>query len=60
MEKILVFTKNLAKTAYQCSCMQHFMENRTPCHKAKTVTLYLKDKKVVVVPWPGNSPTTST
>lgn len=33
-----------------------FMHDSAPCHKAKSVTKYLAQKNVKVLPWPGNSP----
>lgn len=33
-----------------------FMHDSAPCHKAKSVTQYLQEKKLKVLPWPGNSP----
>ena len=33
-----------------------FMHDGAPCHKAKVVTSYLKNEKVEVIQWPGNSP----
>ena len=33
-----------------------FIHDSAPCHKAKTVSKYLNNKKVKVLPWPGNSP----
>lgn len=33
-----------------------FMHDSAPCHKAKTITAYLAQEKVNVLPWPGNSP----
>lgn len=33
-----------------------FMHDGAPCHKGKTVTKFLKDNGVRVLPWPGNSP----
>ena len=33
-----------------------FMHDSAPCHKAKSVTNYLKYKKIPVLDWPGNSP----
>ena len=33
-----------------------FMHDGAPCRKTKVVTSYLKNEKVEVLPWPGNSP----
>ncbi len=33
-----------------------FMQDGAPCHKAKTVMKFLAEKKIKVLPWPGNSP----
>ena len=33
-----------------------FMHDSAPCHKAKSVSSFLKLQKVRVLPWPGNSP----
>ena len=33
-----------------------FMHDLAPCHKARSVTAFLKEKKIAVLPWPGNSP----
>lgn len=33
-----------------------FMHDSAPCHKAKSVTAFLVQKKIDVLPWPGNSP----
>lgn len=33
-----------------------FMHDSAPCHKAKSVTKYLEQKRIKVLPWPGNSP----
>lgn len=33
-----------------------FMHDSAPCHKAKSVTTFLKEKDISVLPWPGNSP----
>lgn len=33
-----------------------FMHDSAPCHKARSVTAFLADKNVRVLPWPGNSP----
>lgn len=33
-----------------------FMHDSAPCHKAKSITTYLRAKNIEVLPWPGNSP----
>ena len=33
-----------------------FMHDSAPCHKAKSITKYLLNKKIPVLDWPGNSP----
>lgn len=33
-----------------------FMHDGAPCHKAKSITAYLRQKKIKVLDWPGNSP----
>jgi arsenate reductase-like glutaredoxin family protein len=33
-----------------------FMHDSAPCHKAKKVTEFLRNKKIQVLDWPGNSP----
>lgn len=33
-----------------------FMHDGAPCHKAKTVTKFLLENEISVLPWPGNSP----
>lgn len=33
-----------------------FMHDSAPCHKAKSISAYLENKNVEVLPWPGNSP----
>lgn len=33
-----------------------FMHDSAPCHKAKSVSRFLEEKQVEVLPWPGNSP----
>lgn len=33
-----------------------FMHDSAPCHKARSVTTFLEDRNVSVLPWPGNSP----
>lgn len=33
-----------------------FMHDSAPCHKARSVTAFLAEKNVTVLPWPGNSP----
>lgn len=33
-----------------------FLQDGAPCHKAKKVTNFLKDKPFEVMDWPGNSP----
>ena len=33
-----------------------FMHDGAPCHKAKKVSQWLKDRHVGVLDWPGNSP----
>ncbi|CAK9809190.1 Transposable element Tc1 transposase [Anthophora quadrimaculata] len=33
-----------------------FMHDSAPCHTAKTATAYLTNKKIQVLPWPGDSP----
>ena len=37
-------------------CCTTFMQDGAPCHKAKKVMKWLKDKKINVLEWPGNSP----
>ena len=33
-----------------------FMRDSAPCHKARKVTRYLKQKQINILEWPGNSP----
>ena len=33
-----------------------FMHDGAPCHMAKSITAFLKDQKIEVLKWPGNSP----
>ena len=33
-----------------------FMHDSAPCHKARKVTRYLKQKQMNILEWPGNSP----
>ncbi|RVE51166.1 hypothetical protein evm_004131 [Chilo suppressalis] len=33
-----------------------FMHDSAPCHKARSVTKFLADHNIPVLPWPGNSP----
>ncbi|CAG5015993.1 unnamed protein product [Parnassius apollo] len=33
-----------------------FMHDSAPCHKAKSVTKFLEENIIPVLPWPGNSP----
>ena len=33
-----------------------FQQDGAPCHTAKSVTAFMKQKKIPVLPWPGNSP----
>ncbi|VEN63703.1 unnamed protein product [Callosobruchus maculatus] len=33
-----------------------FMHDSAPCHTARSVTTFLSEKNVRVLPWPGNSP----
>ena len=33
-----------------------FMHDSAPCHKAKSISNYLRYKKIPVLQWPGNSP----
>ena len=33
-----------------------FMHDSAPCHRAKSVTKFLRDNNIKVLPWPGNSP----
>lgn len=33
-----------------------FMHDGAPCHKAKSITTFLEQKKIEVLDWPGNSP----
>lgn len=33
-----------------------FMHDGAPCHKAKSISAYLKAKNIDVLDWPGNSP----
>lgn len=33
-----------------------FMHDGAPCHRSKTVTQFLKSKKIQTLDWPGNSP----
>lgn len=33
-----------------------FMHDSAPCHKARSVTAFLAERNVTVLPWPGNSP----
>lgn len=33
-----------------------FMQDGAPCHRSKTVTQFLKSKKIQILDWPGNSP----
>ena len=33
-----------------------FMQDGAPCHRSKIVSEFLKEKKIKVLEWPGNSP----
>lgn len=33
-----------------------FMHDSAPCHKARSITNFLADQDIRVLPWPGNSP----
>lgn len=33
-----------------------FMHDSAPCHKARSVTSFLAEQNIRVLPWPGNSP----
>jgi Transposase and inactivated derivatives len=33
-----------------------FMHDSAPCHKARSVTEFLAQRNITVLPWPGNSP----
>uniref|UniRef100_A0A2A4K502 Tc1-like transposase DDE domain-containing protein n=1 Tax=Heliothis virescens TaxID=7102 RepID=A0A2A4K502_HELVI len=33
-----------------------FMHDSAPCHKARSITKFLADHNIPVLPWPGNSP----
>jgi hypothetical protein len=33
-----------------------FMHDGVPCHKAKSITIFLAEKDVKTLPWRGNSP----
>lgn len=33
-----------------------FMHDSAPCHKARSVTAFLAQNQVPILPWPGNSP----
>lgn len=33
-----------------------FMHDGAPCHKAKSITAFLREKGIQVLDWPGNSP----
>lgn len=33
-----------------------FMHDSAPCHKARSVTSFLAEKNIRLLPWPGNSP----
>ena len=32
------------------------MHDGAPCHKANTITAFLNQQQISVLPWPGNSP----
>ena len=54
--KYLELLKNklqLHMNVHECTI---FMQDGAPCHKAKTVSNFLKSKKIQVLDWPGNSP----
>jgi transposase len=34
----------------------HFRQDGAPCHKSKKITDFLKENKLQVIDWPGNSP----
>ena len=36
------------------------MQDDTPCHRSKIVSEFLKEKKIKVLDWPGNSPDLNT
>lgn len=44
------------KNAYYIHECTHFMQDSAPCHKAKSVSTWLKKEKIEVLQWPGNSP----
>ena len=33
-----------------------FMQDGAPCHRSKNFSEFLKEKKIKVLDWPGNSP----
>ena len=33
-----------------------FMQDRAPCHSARSVKSYLEEENIPLLPWPGNSP----
>lgn len=48
-DKLLVFR--------QIHDVKYFQHDGAPCHTARTVTMWLKEKNIPVIgPWPGSSP----
>ena len=41
---------------YNIRDIEMFMHDSAPCHKARKVTRYLKQKQINILEWPGNSP----
>jgi transposase len=49
LEDKLIFWMNHHKA-------KHFLQDGAPCHTSKKVMAFLKEKKISVMDWPGNSP----
>ena len=52
------WSKNVKKIQKKSKNVKNliFMQDGATCHTAKSVMAFLKQKKVDVLPWPGNSP----
>ena len=55
-KKYLHLLKDKLKLHRNIQKSKIFMHDGAPCHNAKVVRSYLKNEKVEVFPWPGNSP----
>ena len=36
--------------------LQYFMQDNTPCHKAKTVLSFFEEEEIAVMKWPPQNP----